>query len=57
MSYILQTGLKIIVITIRPVQLDSVDSILTHFATFAKLVQKVLTLGEKLGSSFSVTAA
>ena len=42
---------------LKPVQWNSFDSILTHFATFEKLVQGIFTLAEKLGSSFSVAAA
>jgi hypothetical protein len=53
----LRTGLKILVINMTPVQWNSFDSILTHFATFAKLVQEIFTMGEELGISFSVTAA
>lgn len=47
MSHTLQSGLKIIVNTIKPVQWNIFDSLMTHFATFAKMVQEIFIFGEK----------
>lgn len=51
-THTLRTGLKIFVINTRPVRWNSFDSFLTHFATFAKLVQEIFTLEEKLRPCF-----